>query len=202
MLRPHRKLAFCVVAAVLTASCAGRTAEKVAVSAVEVQATPTVTAARDDLREIARAARIRRERTDAAVRFAVAVHNNNVAEWYRRLAENEAAARQAREAAARVEESITAPRPPPPAVSGGGDCEALIRQIWQTAVEWAIGIAHRESGCTAGATSPDGARGVFQLLGHVDDGCAYNMECNIRAAWSLYQQCHEGPWTAPNYGCW
>lgn len=90
------------------------------------------------------------------------------------------------------------------AVSAPSGCqyEHLIRATWQEAQDWAIGIAMRESGCTAGATSPDGARGVFQLLGHVDDGCAYDAACNIAAAWALYQACHEGPWTAPNYGCW
>jgi hypothetical protein len=76
----------------------------------------------------------------------------------------------------------------------------LIRSVWSQDAEWAIGIAWRESNCTAGASNPSGAHGLFQMLGHHDIfvaiGCEdeFNPECNARAAWSLYQGSGRRPW--------
>jgi hypothetical protein len=103
--------------------------------------------------------------------------------------------------------STTRPYEPPPTpphpvreVGVGSVCQyaALIRQIWQRDADWAIGIAMRESRCTATAYNRSGAEGVFQLLGHGDlmRGCAWqDPVCNITAAWHLYEGSGRRPWS-------
>lgn len=134
-------------------------------------------------------------------------------QWYAGLAANEAArvaaererdAAISRKIAARARESspVVTTSPPRATTPSGERCQYadLIRSIWSRDAEWAIGIAWRESNCTEGATNSSHANGVFQMLGHHDIfvaiGCEdeFNAECNVRAAWSLYQGSGRTPW--------
>ena len=76
-----------------------------------------------------------------------------------------------------------------------------IRNVWQQDADWAIHIAMRESGCDQSAYNRSGASGVFQLLNHGDllaavclDADPFLADCNIRAAWLLYQGSGRSPW--------
>lgn len=90
-----------------------------------------------------------------------------------------------------------------PKGQGGGSVtrcvyEALIRSVWRRDADWAVRIAWRESRCEPGVTSPDGAKGLFQLLGHENlaaGGCSlYEAACNVAAAWRLYEIAGRAPW--------
>jgi len=82
--------------------------------------------------------------------------------------------------------------------------EPLIREIWQTDVEWALRIAWRESRCVPSARNPSGSSGIFQLQLPLHNdllraaGCTpadWDIpSCNIRAAWLLYQGAGRRPW--------
>lgn len=98
---------------------------------------------------------------------------------------------------------------PPVAVSAsdhGCAYASLIRSVWLQDAEWAIGIAWRESNCQPTARNgSSGSAGLFQLLGH-EDMFRYacpgqdpamswaDPECNVRAAWHLYEGAGRAPW--------
>lgn len=92
-------------------------------------------------------------------------------------------------------------RPNSQAAPSSCQYDGLIHQVWERDADWAVRIAWRESRCTATSYNRSGATGVFQLLGHQDllnavcmNGDGFNAECNIRAAWLLYQSSGRSPW--------
>lgn len=110
---------------------------------------------------------------------------------------------------ARVEPVSRAQAVPAPsgAAPSGERCPyaPLIRSIWQRDAEWAIGIAWRESNCQPTAMNASGSAGLFQLLGHADmlryacpgqdPATSWAVpECNVRAAWHLYEGAGRAPW--------
>lgn len=111
----------------------------------------------------------------------------------------------------RISTAITAPQGGENATSG---CQyaSLIRSIWQQDADWAIWVVskrggHGESNCTAGARNASGSSGLFQLMmplhsdllravcpGRDPMQSVFDPECNIRAAWRLYQGSGRSPW--------
>lgn len=133
----------------------------------------------------------------------------------RRAAEE--AQRQADAAARRAAAARTAPRPsftPPPVRSAAStrcpaEIVALIEKYWgrfgPDVVQWAIGIAWRESNCRPDVTSPSNCAGVFQTavplhaglyasLGYDWHTAAWQAEPNIAVAAALYASSGPGPW--------
>ena len=94
--------------------------------------------------------------------------------------------------------------PPSSAHTPGCDdpnVEALIRAKFGEQADHAVHIAIRESHCDPAAYNKSGASGVFQLLGHGDllavvclDADPFWAECNIDAAYLLWQSSGWQPW--------
>lgn len=98
----------------------------------------------------------------------------------------------------------------PVAVPAGCGYADLIRSIWTSEADWAISIAWRESRCTTTSKSPTGCWGIFQLCvplhmdifryvcpelsASVGNDVALDPECNVRAAWHLFQGAGKRPW--------
>lgn len=130
------------------------------------------------------------------------------AEEAQRQAEAEAARRAAARRAARP--TVT---PPPVRSAAATRCPAeivaLIEKHWgrfgPDVVQWAIGIAWRESNCRPDVTSPSNCAGVFQTavplhaglyasLGYDWHTAAWQAEPNIAVAAALYASSGPGPW--------
>jgi soluble lytic murein transglycosylase-like protein len=136
-------------------------------------------------------------------------HQEAVVLWNQQVEKNRIAAQQAEES--RRSETLARQRATTPTTyvaqqpQGGSPCQYadLIRSIWQKDAEWAIGIAYRESRCIPTARNASGASGLFQMMMPMHSGlfiaaCGStdwtNPECNIRAAWILYQGSGRSPW--------
>jgi soluble lytic murein transglycosylase-like protein len=137
------------------------------------------------------------------------VHQEAIVLWNTQVEKNRIAAQQAEER--RRSETLAKQRATTPTTyvaqqpQNGSPCQYadLIRSIWQRDAEWAIGIAYRESRCIPTARNASGASGLFQMMMpmHSDlfmTACGStdwaNPECNIKAAWLLYQSSGRSPW--------
>lgn len=86
-----------------------------------------------------------------------------------------------------------------------GDCYSAIDRYWPGDKGWARKIVRRESGNNPSARNPrSSAKGCFQLMHSYHAGrykrvgCSpsqwSNAGCNVRAAWTLYQEAGKSPW--------
>jgi len=103
--------------------------------------------------------------------------------------------------------TITAP-PRPTVTQCPAEIVALIEKHWSrfgpTVVQWAIGIAWRESNCRPDVTSSTGCAGIFQMSsihaglfaanGYSFQPDAWNAEANIAVAATLYASSGPSPW--------
>lgn len=91
-----------------------------------------------------------------------------------------------------------------PAASSGGDCYSAIDRYWHGDKAWARKIAWRESNNTPTVRNRSGASGCMQMMmpTHAQRfravGCSPSQwasaDCNIKAAWNLYQAAGRSPW--------
>lgn len=124
-----------------------------------------------------------------------------------RAAEAEAARR--RQAAVGTRPAVTPQATSPRPTQCPADIVALIEKHWgrfgPDVVQWAIGIAWRESNCRPDVTSPSQCAGVFQTavplhaglyasLGYDWHTAAWQAEPNIAVAAALYASSGPGPW--------
>lgn len=90
------------------------------------------------------------------------------------------------------------------------DCYSAINKHWPGDKSWARKIVWRESRNNPAAANPrSSARGCAQLLQsyhahrYYKVGCTpaqwANPDCNIKAAWTLYQEAGTSPWALTNY---
>lgn len=131
--------------------------------------------------------------------------------WYRAAHDRDAAAAAAR----RPRPTAPPARPAAPAVRSApttrcpADIVALIEKHWgrfgPDVVQWAVGIAWRESNCRPDVTSPSRCAGLFQLAvplhgdlfaaaGYDWHTAAWEAEPNIVVAANLYAAAGPGPW--------
>lgn len=146
-------------------------------------------------------------RAEQRVRFQE--YQEAVVLWNTQVEKNRIAAQQAEER--RRSETLARQRAATPTTNvaqqprSGSPCQYadLIRSIWQRDAEWAISIAYRESRCIPTARNASGASGLFQMMMPMHSGiflavCGHtdwtDPECNIKAAWSLYQGSGRSPW--------
>lgn len=102
-----------------------------------------------------------------------------------------------------------APAAAPRATRCPADIVALIEKHWgrfgPQVVQWAVGIAWRESNCRPDVTSPSSCAGIYQLAVplHADlfaaagfdwHTAAWQAEPNIIVAANLYAAAGPGPW--------
>jgi len=138
--------------------------------------------------------------------------------WYRTAHANELAAAEAAKAAQAARAAARATQPArtttpivrsAPTTRCPADIVALIEKHWgrfgPDVVQWAIGIAWRESNCRPDVTSPTGCAGVFQTAVPLHGGlyaaagydwrtAAWEAEPNIIVAANLYAAAGPGPW--------